>query len=247
VKKNLAIVLIAATLSFGGVTACAQSSPPQSKEPDRAMEEGAKAAEAMNTAVRSSTPEGSNVEKPTMEEETKPSKPEGPPIPSALLEERILKLVDSLRAPNDVTRANVERVMQIKLAQNENIQDWWTHTGITDEGWQYSILFEDKRKEDLPTISIGFSMEDTASTKPIACNYELESFSKKLTLLGYKRFPGWRQPRAHAGFEREVDNARFGSSIHVFKYIWKHDSQNDEYVYCIEGINIYSGIRDNDE
>ena len=244
--KKIHLAILVAVLSIGGVSACAQSPSPsqaQSKTPDLAMEKGARAAAAADAAAMGSGPENGNKEQVPVTTETMPEKAVGPPIASRLLQERILHLMDSLRSPSDVTRHHLEEVMQVKLTHDANIQEWWTYEGVTDEGWSYSILLKDKRNEDLPSISIGFSSGESESTDAVVCSYELEIFSKSLVALGYVRYPGFRQPRAHVGFDRAIEGTRFGSSIHVFKYVWTKEAEGSGVVYCVEGMNIYAGMR----
>ena len=243
--KRINFVLAAAMLSMGGLSACVQPNPSthaRSEVSDPATVEAARVAEAADAAAMASGSDDGNKEKVPVTTETMPQKAVSPPIASALLEERILRLVDSLRSPASVTRHHVEEVMQVELTQDANIQEWWTHEGTTNEGWSYSILLKDKKGEDLPSISIGFSSSESESTDAVVCSYELEAFAKKLTAIGYQRYPGWRQPRAHVGFDREIEGARFGSSIHVFKYVWKKEAEGSV-VYCVEGMNVNAGMR----
>jgi hypothetical protein len=248
-KKNTSLALVIALLGFCGIAACAKSPPSQfsrATESNQAEIEAEKAAAVSDAAARASAPGGSDVENPGIEDENRLAKPEGSPIPSAVLEDRIVKLIDSLRAPSDMARAHLEQVMQIKLSQDSAIREWLMYAGDTREGWRYSILFKESGDGDLPSIGIGFSSSESENTGSAVCSYELEAFSQRLTALGYSRLPGWRQPQAHAGFEREIEGARFGSSIHVFKYVWKKEVDGNP-LYCIEGINIYAGMRDNGE
>ena len=238
-------IIAAAMLCVGGISACAQppSSHAQSEASASVMEEGARAAAAADAAAMGSESKDGNKEKVPVTTETMPEKTVGPPIASTILQDRILRLVDSLRSPSNVTRHHLEEVMQVKLTQDAKIQEWWTHEGITDEGWGYSILMKDKRNEDLPSISIGFSSGESESTDAVVCSYELEAFSRSLVALGYTRYPGFRQPRAHVGFDRAIEGTRFGSSIHVFKYVWTKEAEGRGVVYCVEGMNIYAGMR----
>lgn len=246
-KATNAIALSILAILGGGVAACAQSQVPPSSPPsteyrtaeeageqaasaaDAAALAGADAAEAVMWPKKIGEGENNIPEKTRMDTATSqpPRPPSGPPIPTDLLLNRILALVDSLRSPNDVTRAQVERMMDIKLAPDSEIENGWYYTGSTDAGWEYSVFVEDNRKEDLPSISIGFSSGESKSADGVACSYELEALSKRLTALGYERHPRWIQPRAHLLFQRETDKGRFGSSIHVFKYIWKEGAESD--------------------
>jgi hypothetical protein len=240
VKKNLPLALFAALLSVGGITACAQSSTTQSKESDPVMAEFERAAAAADAAVVASAPEANNVEKPTMEEETKPSKPVGPPIPSTLLEDRILTLVDSLRAPSDVTRANLEKVMAIGLTEDEKWPAWWWYTGITDKGWEYTVQIE--KDDELPLINISFSAGDIEQdAKATVCTYELEAFARLLTNHGYIRVPGWQQPRGHLVFTRDSKETRFGTTLKVYKYLMPTGKEKNEFQHCVYSIHVAAG------
>jgi hypothetical protein len=241
--KRINVVLVAAVLSLGGLSACTQPPPSaqtRSELSDLAEQEGARAAEAADAAARGSGSNDASKGMTPVTTEAMPQKAADPSIASTLLEERILRLVDSLRSPSSTTRHHLEEVMQVELTQDANIQEWWTHEGTTDEGWSYSVLLKESKGEDLPSIRIGFSSSESESADVVVCSYELEAFAKKLTALGYRRYPGWRQPRAHVGFDREIEGTRFGSGIHVFKYVWKKEAEGSV-VYCVESLGIYSG------
>jgi hypothetical protein len=243
-RKVCIFVMATVLLGMGGISACAQPPPStqtRSELSDLAEQEGARAAEAADAAARGSGSNDASKGTIPVTTESMPEKAAGPAVASTLLEERILHLVDSLRSPSSTTRQHLEEVMQVELTQDANIHEWWTHEGTTDKGWSYSILLKESKGEGLPSISIGFSSSESESADVVVCSFELEAFAKKLTALGYRRYPGWRQPRAHVGFDREIEGARFGSSIHVFKYVWKNGLEGSGVVYCVEGMNIYSG------
>lgn len=236
-------VMATVLLGMGGISACAQPPPStqtRSEVSDLAEQEAEGVAEAADAAARGSGPNDASKGTTPVTTEAMPQKAAGPPIASTLLEERILRLVDSLRSPSSTTRHHLEEVMQVELTQDANLHEWWAHEGTTDEGWSYSILLKESKGEDLPSIRIGFSSSESESADVVVCSYELEAFAKKLTALGYRRYPGWRQPRAHVGFGREIEGARFGSGIHVFKYVWKKEAEGSV-VYCVESLGIYSG------
>lgn len=266
-KTSTTFTLLILAIFGGGLAACAQSRLPPASPPSveyrTAEEAGEEAAAAVDAAALAGVDaaeaamwpkklgEGeNNISAKTRLDTTNPQPPRPPsglPIPTDLLLNRILALVDSLRSPNDVTRAQVERMMDIKLAPDSEIENGWDYTGSTDAGWEYSVFVEDNRKEDLPSISIGFSSGESKSADGVACSYELETLSKRLTALGYERHPRWIQPRAHLLFQRETNEGRFGSSIHVFKYIWKEGAEQNGTVYCAENMNISAGIHTDGE
>ena len=258
-KATNAIALSILAILGGCVAACAQSrlppASPHTAEHRTAEEAGERAAAAVDAAALAASDAAEaaagpaaigavETEKKTMDKnmEQPPPIPSGLPIPTDLLLNRILALVDSLHSPKDVTRAQVERMMEVKLTPGE-VENWWVYTGSTDAGWEYSIFVEDNRKKDLPKISIGFSSAESESADTVVCNYELEDLSKRLTALGYERHPRWLQPRGHLGFHRETNGSPFGSSIHIFKYIWKERTAENGPVYCVENMNIYAGVR----
>ena len=243
--KRINRVLVAVVLNLVGLSACAQPPPSaqtRSELSDLAEQEAERAAEAADAAARGSGSNDASKGTTPVTTEAMLQKAVDPPIASTLLEERILRLVDSLRSPSSTTRQHLEEVMQVKLTQDANIHGWWTYEGTTDEGWSYSILLKESKGEDLPSISIGFSSSESESADVVVCSYELEAFAKKLTALGYRRYPGWRQPRAHVGFGRDIEDTRFGSGIHVLKYVWKKEAEGSV-VYCVERLSIYSGMR----
>lgn len=261
-KTSTTFTLLILAICGSAITACAQSRLPPASPPSaehRTTEEAREqivdsaepaalaAADAAEAVVgHALAPENNNgtTERKVMDanKEIEPTIPSGPPIPTDLLLNRIVALVDSLRSPNDVTRAQVERMMDIKLAPESSFENGWHYTGSTDAGWVYSVFVEDNRKESLPSISIHFPVGDvTRGTNPSACTYELEAFAERLVKTGYFRFPGWRQPRAHLGFDRQAKGSRFGVGIHVFKYVQQTGPEDEDYRYCVSSIDISAG------
>jgi hypothetical protein len=240
------LAIIAAMLSLGGIAACAQSHPPsqtQSEVSDPVMEEGARAAAAADAAAMGSESKDGNKEKVPVTTETMPEKAVGPPIASSLLQDRILRLVDSLRSPSNVTRHHLEEVMQVKLTQDASFQKWWWYTGATDEKWDYTVKVNEKREDDeLPLVDISFSAGDVeADQRATVCTYELEAFARSLVDLGFTRHPGWKQPGAQLLFTRETAGTRFGSTIRVRKYVQQIGTEAADFQYCVYLIDISAG------
>jgi hypothetical protein len=244
--KNIFLWAIAIMLCIGGIIACAQStssSQTKSKTTDATFEEGARAAAAADAAAMASGSKNGNKEKLPVTTETMPEKTVGPPIASSLLQDRILRFVDSLRSPSNVTRHHLEEVMQVKLTQDASFQKWWWYTGATDEKWDYTVKVNEKREDDeLPLVDISFSAGDVeADQRATVCTYELEAFARSLVDLGFTRHPGWKQPGAQLLFTRETAGTRFGSTIRVRKYVQQIGTEAADFQYCVYVIHISAG------
>jgi hypothetical protein len=243
--KNIYLSAFAMMLCIGGIAACAQSpsSHTQSEASDPVMEEGARAAAAADAAAMASGSKDGNKEKIPVTTETMSEKAVGPPIASSLLQDRILRLVDSLRSPSNVTRHHLEEVMQIKLTQDASFQKWWWYKGATDEKWDYTVKVNEKREDDeLPLVDISFSDGDVeADQRATVCTYELEAFARSLVDLGFTRHPGWKQPGAQLLFTRETAGTRFGSTIRVRKYVQQIGTEAADFQYCVYVIHISAG------
>jgi hypothetical protein len=246
VKKNPLFVFTTALLTIGGLVACAQPSPSQSakvRESNQVEVETAKAAAASDAAAQASVPENGNAESPRMETASTNSSPKDPAVSSAVLLQRVLNLVDSLRAPGDVTRSHLEEVMQVKLEPDAELQGWWWYTGSADGKWEYTIKVDERSKDDsLPRIDISFSAGDIeGKARAKVCTYELEAFAQSLIDLGYIRHPGWKQPGGHLVFSREAESARFSTSVKVRKYVQQIGAGEKDYQYCVYAITVSAG------
>ena len=246
VKKKERLVFAAAVLSMVGLAACAQPTPSthsRTEVSDPAAEEVARVAEAADAAAIASGSEGGKKEKAALTTEIIPQKAVGPPIASTLLEERILRFVDGIRSPSDMTRSRLEEVMQVRLDQDaEFVESWW-YTGATHEKWEYTIKVNEKREADeLPLVDISFSAGDVeGSERATVCTYELEAFSRSLVDLGFTRHPGWKQPGAQLLFTRETAGARFSTTVKLRKYTKQVGSEESDFQYCVYVIHISAG------
>lgn len=243
-KQFLAIFL--AIFGMGGLSACAQPAPSthaRTKVSDPAAEEAARVAEAADAAAIASGSADGQKEKAAVTTETMPQKAVGPSIASTLLEERILRFVDGIRSPPDMTRSRLEDVMQVRLDQDaEFVESWW-YTGATHEKWEYTIKVNEKREADeLPLVDISFSAGDVeGSERAAVCTYELEAFARSLVSLGFTRHPGWKQPGAQLLFTREAVGARFSTTVKLRKYTRQNGSEESDFQYCVYVIHISAG------
>lgn len=243
-KKIFAIM--AAILSLGEIAACAQppsSSQTQSKTTDTTLEEGARAAAVADAAAMESGSEIGNKEQVLVTTETMPEKAVGPPIASALLQEHILRFVDGIRSPPDMTRSRLEEVMRVKLVQDADFVESWWYTGATHEKWEYTVKVNEKREDDeIPLVDISFSAGDAdANQRATSCTYELEAFARSIVDLGFTRHPGWKQPGAQLLFTREKTGDRFGATVRLRKYTKQIGNEESDFQYCVYVIHISAG------
>lgn len=232
-------------LCTGGIAACAQSpSSPQSQPEadDATYELEARVAEAADAAAMASGSEDGNKEQVLVTTETMPEKAVGPPIASAFLQERILRFVDSVRSPPDMTRNRLEEVMQIKLTQDEKLPEWWWHLGMSTAEWTYTVFVDEGKRREFPGIDISFSAGDVeGGRKATTCTYELETFARSLTDLGYTRHPGWKQPGGHLVFSRDAAGTRFGTTVKIRKYVQQLGVEASDFQYCVYAIHVSAG------
>jgi hypothetical protein len=249
--NNLRLSALTIMLCFGWVSACAQSPPSSQTQPeaDAATALGDRAAEATDAAAMASGSEDGKKEQAPMTTEMKPEKAVGPPIASTLLQERILRFIDGIRSPSDMARGRLEEVMQVRLEQDADFKDSWWYTGATDENWDYTVKLKEKRDQyELPLVDISFSAGDfDADKRATVCTYELEAFAHSLTDLGYTRHPRWVQPGAQLLFARKAEDARFGSTVAVKKYVQQNGPGEDDFQYCVYVIYISAGESLDDE
>lgn len=233
-------------LCIGGIAACAQSHPPSQTQPkttDATFELGARAAEAADAAAMASGSENSYKEKVPVTTETMPEKAVGPPIASAVLQEHILRFIDGIRSPPDMTRSRLEEVMRVKLEQDADFVESWWYTGATHEKLEYTVKVNEKREDDeLPLVDISFSAGDVdANQQATVCTYELEAFARSLVDLGFTRHPGWKQPGAQLLFTRETAGTRFGATVRLRKYTKQIGNEKSDFQYCVYVIHISAG------
>ena len=261
-KATNAIALSILALLGGGVAACAQSrlppASPHTAEHRTAEEAGEQivdsaepaalaAADAAEAAVDNAlTPENNNgtTERKVMDanKEIQPMIPSGPPIPTDLLLNRVLALVNSLHSPHDVSRTQVERIMDVKLVPQPDIERYWDFDGITDAGWTYTVFVKESAIGELPVINVYFPVGDVErGENPSVCTHELESFAEKLVPMGYFRSPGWKQPRGFLAFDRQAKGSRFSVGVHLFKYVQQTGPKEDDYRYCVSSLRIMAG------
>jgi hypothetical protein len=164
-------------------------------------------------------------------------------IASALLQEYILRFVDGIRSPPDMTRSRLEEVMRVKLEQDADFAESWWYTGATHEKWEYTVKVNEKREDDeLPRIDISFSAGDVeADKRATVCTYELEEFARSLVDLGFTRHPGWKQPGPQLLFTRETAGTRFGTTVKLRKYTKQIGNEESDFQYCVYVIHISAG------
>ncbi len=167
----------------------------------------------------------------------------GPAIPAAQLREQVLNLIDSVKGPEDMSRAHIEKMMGVRLQPSQKSTDYWGHEGMTDAGWGYGIGVQGGRGEDLPKFIIGFRSNDGQGQGFASkCSYELEKLAEDVVARGFTRFPRWVQPRAHLVFDRDRPDLSFGVAVKIFKYVQQIGLGPEQYRYCAETIYISAGV-----
>lgn len=250
--KRMMLRLAVAMLCTSGLAACAQPAPgmhdPQGIS-DSSADEAERAGRTADAAAIASTPvprsgsDGTNRETLPVTTETRQGKASGPPIAPALLQQRILRFVDGIHSPSDITRPRLEAVMDARLQQNPGFGEAWWFTGATDEHWTYTLKVSEQREEDqLPLIDISFSAGDVeGNARATVCTYALEAFAGSLVDLGFTRHPGWQQPGAQLLFTRQAANGRFGTTVRLRKYTQQTGREENDFRYCVYVIHVSAG------
>jgi hypothetical protein len=171
----------------------------------------------------------------------------GPTIPAAELRRRILRLMESVREPQGMNRANVELLLGVRLIEDPELDGNWKISGGTDLPVGYGFIVSEKKKNQEGYPRIGLGVPGRAAPKPtpptaILCPYELEAMAKDIAALGYAREPGWQDPRGHVYFKWETPARDYGVAIQMFKYTQNPDAERDARRYCVESITIMAGV-----
>jgi hypothetical protein len=168
----------------------------------------------------------------------------GPIIPKDELRRRILRLIDSVRTPEGMSRANVESMMLVDLIESSELPGHWTRLGGTDQPWNYVVMVTEKEKKEdgYPRIRVYASGEDVPSPTPlILCSYDIEELATDIVALGYFREPRLKQPRGHVLFKWETPNRDYGVAVKVFRYALNPEAVPFKRRYCFENIMISAG------
>jgi hypothetical protein len=231
---SLRHAVLAAFLSFA-ITACAQ--PPAAPMP-------VVTPSATHRDRAESTTVTSAKEAPAMSEPATHEPERGPAIPAAELRKRLLALFGSFRSLNDLERAHVEQLLQVRLSKDPEMRMGFGYDGKTVEGWEYGVSVGKLGRLDQPsTIVIGLDngVEPFTNQQPTYCTLEFEPLANELVAMGYQQGvraydlgggPRW-------GFGMNFPESKGGVGIEVPVYRIRAETGRE--MTCIEGFDIGGG------
>ena len=104
---------------------------------------------------------------------------------------RVLKLIDTIRTNDDISPANIEKMIGIKVEFNaEDPNDYGFGGKLTDE-WSYnfgSLTDPTGAKPSRLELSFDAQTGDNADMTPI-CKFDFNDYSKFLTSAGFTKSP----------------------------------------------------------
>jgi flagellar basal body L-ring protein FlgH len=253
VKKNLATALIAATLSLGGVSACAESQAPKESSKETTMEDPAiaeadKAAQAAEEAVNRADQQKRRAHPESSAQEENPQAITAPAIPWSVMQRRIATLIASIHLPDDTHPNRVENILSVVLAKSGESN--WKAEGAFSEGWEYSISINQSGTEELNAgydiyIYLMPSKEflDRAAVSPeTLCTWSMDEFSTLAIKNGYVK--GLERKLANEVWEFYdlTSNKTYNRYLEAFVYRFKDRSGRE--IPCVSRIHLSTGYKE---
>jgi hypothetical protein len=254
VKKNLATALIAATLSLGGVTACAQPQAPKESSKETKMEnpaiaEADKAAQAAEEAAnRADQQKPQSHPQRADQEKTSPEATIIPAMPWATMQRRIETLIAGVKVPEDTHPDRVKAMLLVDLANTR--EGDWEAEGTFDEGFEYAISVSERGEEELGTghdIYIYF-MPPKINDAPVStdgstlCTWSMNDLSKLILQNGYEKGIEQRLAKEDWEFHDLTSNKTYNRYLSTLVYRMKDDSEHG--MPCLSRIHLSTGYKE---
>jgi hypothetical protein len=159
-----------------------------------------------------------------------------PPITAAELRKNILELIVSLHSREDTNQANVEKIMNVKLTEDEGSGGRFSMRGDVQEGWGYWYYVRRLDNQDASRVEFRlYHNEELANDAlPKTCTLVFEGLAKEIVAMGYER--GQRPIGNEWGFGKDIPANNFGIGIGI--KIYRLEDGNE----CVESIYIGSGV-----
>lgn len=119
---------------------------------------------------------------------TLPAAPAGPPLSHAEWVSRVLRLIDTLKSPQDTQPAQVSRVLGLPLSEEDGVHV--VRGPLTDAG-AYKVWSNALYRERPNEWTVGLSQEPRE--RQTMCLFPLDRLRKHLTARGYSANEGVRQ------------------------------------------------------
>lgn len=252
--KRINVVLVAAVLSLGGLSACAQppvhqASDKEEKVEDSVMALADKAAQAAEEAANRA-----DAERPmrpgrarTDGGKTYPPPAKAAPMPWPTMRRRIEALIASIRHPDDTHPERVEGVLGVSLAQTSKTH--WRADGFFNEGWEYSIAVGEEYGE----FGAGYSVRillmppeiggaPVSSAGSTLCTWPMADFSKIVAQNGYEKGMERRLAKELWDFYDLTSDATYNRYLNALVYRMKDGSERG--VPCLSKVEISTGYKE---
>ena len=253
--KRINVMLVAAVLSLGGLSACAQPPDHQASDKDEEMEDSVmaladKAAQAAEEAANRA-----DAERPARPEraeadggKTSPPPAKAAPMPWPTMRRRIEALIASIRHPDDTHPERVEGVLGVSLAQISDTD--WNAEGAFTEGWEYSISVAESGTEE---YGAGYDIYiylmppkefvDHAVTSPEKiCTWSMDEVSKVLFQNGYAKGVERKLANEVWDFYDLTSDTTYNRYMDGFVYRMKDGSEQG--APCLSRIHISTGYKE---
>jgi hypothetical protein len=253
--KRINVVLVAAVLSLGGLSACAQppehqASDKEEKVEDSVMALAEKAAQAAEEAANRA-----DAESPARPDraradggKTYPPPAKAAPMPWPTMRRRIEALIASVRHPEDTHPERVEGVLGVGLSQTSDTH--WSAEGAFTEGWEYSISVADSGTEEYAAghdiyiyLMPPKEFVDHAVTSPkTICTWPMDGFSKVLLQNGYVKGVERNLANEVWDFYDLTSDKTYNRYMDGFVYRMKDGSEQG--APCLSRIHISTGYKE---
>jgi hypothetical protein len=254
VKKKLPLAFMAAMLSLGGLTACAQpqalkESSKETKMENSAIAEANKAAEAAEEAAKRVGQQKNRVQsKQAAQAETSPQAATIPAISWAVMRDRIETLIASVKVPEDTHPKHIENILGATLAKSGESN--WKAEGAFSEGWEYSISISESGTEELnaghdiyiylipPKEFVGHAVVSPETL----CTWSMDKFSKLAIKNSYVK--GLERKLANEVWEfYDLTSSRtYNRYLEVFVYRFK--DRDGREMTCVSRIHLSTGYKE---
>jgi hypothetical protein len=208
---------LGALLALAGLSACAQSAPPEQRnamtssqrpEPDaRATELADAAAAASDRAAQAATT-------PSLPRAAQHAPPlrQGPTLAAADVRTRLFKLITSLHAPASTQAAHVEDMMGMQLRPEPDWPKAVKAQGLTAEGGSYWVRVVTQPNTPARDVEIGLfppGVQNVEGTRAKTCSFELDELFAATDALGFRRSKGPSYQKERWNFSKTAPDGKW--------------------------------------
>jgi hypothetical protein len=231
-KSTLFFLSVICGLSLA---ACAQSTPTPAVKPVEIKKEiPAPAVTApVVTPIQPSAKEAAPMTYPNSPSTT-------PPITAAELRKKILTLIASLQSREDTNQANVEKIMNVALTEDDGSGGRFSMRGDVQEGWGYWYYV--RKLDDEPDSMIKFHLYHNQDLVddilPKTCTLDNESMAQAISALGFKRSDKLyrMKGRMWSGFWKEMPQQSI--ILNVTMDVYRAENGTHDGALCVKEIGI---------